>query len=239
MSDDRRHERRTEEMKIHISREDMQRNFLIYYGQFIDLEKRNRDKEAYGELLNRLNKRISKQIFKSNALILCDYPIMPEVFLTIFSKHPKLLTFRYLTVTDISDCWEGRLQSNNLNLDERDTLFAVKDINEDVMCSYVSKDSLNASKLHCQYLSSVMSERFTRKGKNIPKQVSFLFFCGTKELLNKESDRYFGIVNFFSSEYNGAVIDLNSDFQIMSLCKKLTLSSKPKNSSSINTALDY
>lgn len=239
-SDDIRHARRTEEMKVRISDEDVQRSFLLYYKQFIDIEKRNRNKEAYKALLNILNKRIPKKIFQSNALIICDYPIMSEVFLTIFAKHPKLLSFRYLTLLDVSDCWEGKLQLNNLNIDDKETLYAIKDINEDVMCTYVSRDSLNAVTLPCQYLSSVMSERFTRRGKNLYKQISIVFFFGTKNLL--EESRFAGIKSFFSSEYNGMVIDLNTNETIRSLATSLLPSRSIKtvsSSSKVDPDINY
>lgn len=206
-SEDRRHFRRSEPMKATIPDSVVKKNFLLYYKTFIDLRKRNLDKQAYAKLLNNLGGVIPSNVFDTNALVICDKPIMSEVFLAIFAKHPKLLSYRVMTPMDISDLYGGRMQLKNLNMTEDETLYAVRDIDEDVLCLHLSKFMQKDITLSVQNMTSVMYSRFSEFGKILPYKVSIVFFRGSKTDLRES--KFYGLANFFSTRSNGIILDLN------------------------------
>lgn len=206
-SEDIRHFRRSEPMKAAIPDSAVKKNFLLYYKTFIDLRKRNLDKQAYAKLLNNLGGAIPPNIFDTNVLVVCDKPIMSEVFLSIFAKHPKLLSYRVMTPMDISDLYGGRMQLRNLNMAEDETLYAVRDLDEDVLCLHLSKFMQNDVTLSVQNMTSVMYSRFSEFGKILPYKISIVFFQGSKTDLC--ASKFYGLANFFSTGSNGVTIDLN------------------------------
>lgn len=217
-SEDRRHEQRTKEMKVYIPEEAQKRNFLLYYKQFINIGKRNIDKLAYSELINSLSEKLPKSIMSNNALIMYDAPISKEVFLVAFTKHENILPFRYMSLMDIQDFWEGNLHRDNINLDESELLYADKDLKEDVLCIFASKNMLKAS-FASDCLSTLMAERSEMRGRKLNKRITLVFFQGTeKDLIDQ---RYFGISSFFSSKTNGLKIDLNLSRMNFSVPKSL------------------
>ena len=186
-----------------------EKNFLLFYKKFINLNLLKKDRKGYMNILSNLEKMLSGVNFNTtNILFICDEPIDKEVFLHGFSKVEKLKTHYYCNIMKIMDIWWGNCKKDNTNISEDEIMYSEQDIKQDVFCLYIEKDMV-AHNMGNTVNSIIASRNNCTNSKGDILQ-NWIFYKGNMNSL--EESNYFGsILNMFKNgNEDFLIVDMNN-----------------------------
>lgn len=204
------------------------KNFVLHYKKYLDLYLVKADEKKFNEILDTTRGEILKiDSVEKNTLFICGADISRYVFLSAFSRMPRLVSNRLMNVMDLQDVWWQNSNSDNVKKEDEEVLHSEQDIREDVLCIFIDS-SMFTNDGSAKIVNTVLSSRADRVNKRYESLITWVFYRGSVE--NLKNDKSMSLVYdfFISDPVHYQVVDLSSLSGILQGVDKLKIDNTQK-----------
>ena len=185
------------------------KNFILHYKKYIDLSLVKSDEKKFYSILDKTREEILKiEDIEKNTLFICDSNISRYVFLSAFSRLPRLVTNRQMNLMNIVDIWNKNDDWRNERLENDEVFFSEQDIREDVLCLYIDKVMLTDARTG-GIANTVLSTRSDKVNKRFERLITWVFFRGTEDELKNHQHLSSMYELFMSDKDHYQIVNLN------------------------------